>query len=257
MNGKTVLVTGSSRGIGRAIALQFAREGYRVAVNYYDNPEAPPEVNQVNLQQAEEVLQEIEAAGSSGMLVGADVSKPAAAQSMVDQVAKEFGQIDVLVNNVGINKDQLLIRISDDEWENVIKTNMSSAFYCSRAVVKYMMKKRYGRIINISSVVGIGGNAGQVHYAASKSGLLGLTFSIAKEYGNRGITANVIAPGFIQSDMTAGFSEEQKAKMLSGISVGRLGTPEDVAAVAVFLASPGASYISGQLIRVDGGLSSL
>ncbi|MEN6327411.1 MAG: 3-oxoacyl-[acyl-carrier-protein] reductase [Syntrophomonas sp.] len=257
MNGKTVLVTGSSRGIGRAIALQFARESYRVAVNYYDNPDAPPEVNQINLQQAGEVLKEVEAAGSSGMLVGADVSNPVAAQSMVDQVAKEFGQIDVLVNNVGINKDQLLLRISDDEWENVIKTNLSSAFYCSRAVIKYMMKKRYGRIINISSVVGIGGNAGQVHYAASKSGLLGLTFSIAKEYGARGITANVIAPGFIQSDMTAGFSEEQKAKMLSGISVGRLGTPEDVAAVAAFLASPSASYISGQLIRVDGGLSSL
>ncbi|MDD3269174.1 MAG: 3-oxoacyl-ACP reductase FabG [Syntrophomonadaceae bacterium] len=257
MNGKTVLVTGSSRGIGRAIALQFAREGYRVAVNYYDSPDALPETNQANLQQAEDVLQEIEAAGSNGMLVGADVSKPVAAQSMVDKVAKEFGQIDVLVNNVGINKDQLLLRISDAEWEDIISTNLSSAFYCSRAAVKYMMKKRYGRIINISSVVGIGGNAGQVHYAASKSGLLGLTFSIAKEYGARGITANVIAPGFIQSDMTAGFTEEQKAKMLSGIAVGRLGTPEDVANAAAFLASPGASYISGQLIRVDGCLSSL
>ena len=129
MNGKTVLVTGSSRGIGRAIALQFAREGYRVAVNYYDSPDAPPEAIQVNRQQAEEVLQEIEAAGSNGMLVGADVSHPAAAQNMVEQVAKEFGQIDVLVNNVGINKDQLLLRISDDEWDNVIKTNLSSAFY--------------------------------------------------------------------------------------------------------------------------------
>lgn len=257
MSGKTVLVTGSSRGIGRAIALQFAQQGYRVAVNYYDNPDAAPELNQENLQQAQQVLKEIEAAGSSGMVVGADVSKSAAAQEMVDKVIKEFGQIDVLVNNVGINKDQLLLRISDDEWESLISTNLSSAFYCSRAAVKHMIRKRYGRIINISSVVGVSGNAGQVHYAASKSGLLGLTFSIAKEYGARGITANVIAPGFIESDMTAGFSLEQRSKMLNGIAVGRLGTPEDVASVAAFLASPGASYISGQLIRVDGGLSSL
>ncbi|MEN6351377.1 MAG: 3-oxoacyl-ACP reductase family protein [Syntrophomonas sp.] len=257
MSEKIALVTGSSRGIGRAIALKFAGEGYRVAVNYFDNPDGDPEINKYNREQAQAVLDEIEAAGSSGIIIGADVSNSAAAQSLIEQTVKAFGQIDVLVNNVGINKDQLILRIKDDEWNSLINTNLNSAFFCSRAAIKHMIRKRYGRIINISSVVGISGNAGQAHYAASKSGLLGLTFSIAKEYGNRGINANVVAPGFIQSDMTAGMSSEQTAQILPGIAVGRLGTPEDIANVVAFLASPAASYISGQLIRVDGGMSSL
>lgn len=238
------IVTGSARGIGRAIALELAREGYRVAVNDLrgDGP-------------AQEVLAEIEAAGGAGMVVGADISDSRAAQEMVDQVVKTFGRVDVLVNNAGINKDQLLIRISDEEWDQLIKTNLNGAFYCSRAAIKHMMRKRYGRIIHISSVVGISGNAGQAHYAAAKSGLLGFSRSIAREYGNRNITSNVIAPGYIESNMTAALNTEQTEKILAGIALNRLGTPADIAGVAAFLASPRAAYITGQIIRVDGGLA--
>lgn len=243
MQERVAIITGSSRGIGRATALGFARSGYRVVVNYHRNRE-----------QAEQVLQEIEALGSSGILLGADVSQPQEARDLIENSVKELGQVDVLVNNAGINHDQLMLRIQDEEWERVINTNLSSAFYCSRVVVKHMLKKRFGRIINISSVVGISGNAGQTHYAAAKSGLLGLTLSIAQEYGNRGITANAVAPGFIASDMTAALSPEQRQQILSGIAVGRLGKPEDVAALVLFLASEEAAYINGQVIKVDGGM---
>lgn len=246
MKERTAIVTGSSRGIGKAIALELAREGYRVAVNYNTNREA-----------ALEVLGQIESAGGSGIIVGADVSTVKGAQKLVDETVTTFGQVDVLVNNAGVNKDQLMLRISDEDWQQVIDTNLSSAFYCSRAALKTMVRKRYGRIINISSVVGISGNAGQAHYAAAKSGLLGFTYSIAREYGRRGITANVIAPGYIKSDMTAAINEEQTAKIAEGIAVGRLGTPEDVAGVVVFLASDRAEYINAQVIRVDGGLASM
>lgn len=246
MNNRVALITGSSRGIGRAIAVKLARDGFRVIINYRSNKE-----------QAEQVLQEVETAGGKGLIIRADVSNSHEAGSLVESGIKEFGQIDVLVNNAGINKDQLMLRISDEDWEKVISTNLNAAFYCSRAVLKSMMKKRYGRIINISSVVGICGNAGQTHYAAAKSGLLGFTCSIAREYGSRGINANVIAPGYIQSDMTADLNQEQTASILNGIAVGRLGTPDDIAGVAAFLASPAADYISGQVIRVDGGLSGL
>lgn len=243
MQERVAVITGSSRGIGRATALGFARSGYRVVVNYHHNRE-----------QAEQVLQEVEALGSSGILLGANVSQPQEARDLIENSVKEFGRVDVLVNNAGINHDQLMLRIQDEEWERVINTNLSSAFYCSRAAVKHMFKKRFGRIINISSVVGISGNAGQTHYAAAKSGLLGLTLSIAQEYGSRGITANAVAPGFIESDMTAGLSPEQRQQILSGIAVGRLGKPEDVAALVLFLASEEAAYINGQVIRVDGGM---
>ncbi len=246
MKERTAIVTGSSRGIGKAIALELAREGYRVAVNYNTNREA-----------ALEVLGQIESAGGSGIIVGADVSTVKGAQKLVDETVNTFGQVDVLVNNAGVNKDQLMLRISDEDWQQVIDTNLSSAFYCCRAALKTMVRKRYGRIINISSVVGISGNAGQAHYAAAKSGLLGFTYSIAREYGRRGITANVIAPGYIKSDMTAALNEEQTAKIAEGIAVGRLGTPEDVAGVVVFLASDRAEYINAQVIRVDGGLASM
>jgi 3-oxoacyl-[acyl-carrier protein] reductase len=223
--------------------LTFARQGYKVVVNYHRNRD-----------QAEQVMAEVNAAGSGGILVQADVSRPEEARELIEAGIKEFGRLDVLVNNAGINHDQLMLRIQDDEWERVIDTNLASAFYCSRAAVKHMLRKRFGRIISLSSVVGISGNAGQTHYAAAKSGLLGLTYSIAREYGSRGITANAVAPGYIESDMTAGLNEEQRRQILSAIAAGRLGKPEDVAAVVLFLASAEASYVNGQVIRVDGGM---
>lgn len=238
------IVTGSGRGIGRAIALELAKEGYRVAVNDL-RAEGP----------AEEVLAQIEAAGGVGMLIAADISDSRAAADMVEQTVKAWGRVDVLVNNAGINRDQLLIRISDEEWDQLIRTNLNGAFYCSRAAIKHMMRKRYGRIIHISSVVGISGNAGQAHYAAAKSGLLGFSRSIAREYGNRNITSNVIAPGYIESDMTAVINPEQREKLQAGIALSRLGTPADIAGVAAFLASPRAAYVTGQVIQVDGGLA--
>lgn len=240
---KVAVITGSSRGIGQATALAYAQAGYRVVINYHGSRE-----------QAEKILEKIKSDGGNAIALAADISKPEECNQLIQETIKEYGGIDVLVNNAGINHDQLMIRIQDEEWQKVINTNLSSVFYCSRAAVKYMMRKRWGRIINISSVVGISGNAGQTHYAASKSGILGLTCSIAKEYGNRGITANAIAPGFIESDMTKILSPEQKKQILSTVAVGRLGTPEDVAALALFLASEQASYINGQVIRVDGGM---
>ncbi len=250
MSKPTALVTGSSRGIGKAIALQLARNGFKVAVNYYNKGDEAQ-----NKEQAQEVLNEIEATGGEGIILGADVSTPEGAAELVEKTVESLGRIDILVNNAGINKDQLLIRITDAQWHDVIDTNLSSAFYCSKAAIKYMMKKRYGRIINISSVVGMAGNAGQAHYAASKAGLLGFTYSIAKEYGPRGITANAVAPGYIESDMTLKLPAEVTRKMVEQIPVGRLGNPEDIAFLVAFLASPAASYINGQVIRVDGGMS--
>lgn len=243
---KVAIVTGSSRGIGKAIAIELANRGYQVVINYSSN-----------LALAQQVYDEIKSAGNTCMIIGADVSDPESAQGLIDQTVKEYGQLDVLVNNAGINRDQLMIRMQDDDWHQIINTNLNAAFYCSRGALRYMVRKRYGRIINISSVVGLTGNRGQAHYAASKSGLLGLTFSIAREYGNRGITANVIAPGYIQSDMTENMGTEQKSKLVASIPVGRIGTPEDIAGVVAFLASPEANYITAQCIRVDGGLSNL
>lgn len=257
MKARTALVTGSSRGIGKAIALALAADGCNIAVNYYESSQADPAINDANRSDAEAVAREVEALGTKAVVIGADVSLSESARELVDQTVKALGQIDILVNNAGINKDNLLLRISDAEWDQVLRTNLNAAFYCSRAAVKYMVKQRYGRIVSISSVVGVSGNAGQAHYAASKSGLLGFTYSLAKEYGRRGITANVVAPGYIQSDMTARLNAEQTARIADNIVLGRLGTPEDVAGVVAFLVSSRADYLTGQLIRVDGGLSGL
>lgn len=257
MSGRVALVTGSSRGIGKAIALALAADGCRVAVNYYENKQLPAEVNSANRQEAEMAAQQIQALGSEAVVIGADVSQSESARQLVIDTVEALGQIDILVNNAGINKDNLLVRISDEEWNQVLQTNLNAAFYCTRAALKHMLKKRYGRIVSISSVVGISGNAGQAHYAASKAGLLGFTYSVAKEYGRRGITANVVAPGYIQSDMTAQLNPEQTARIADAIVLGRLGTPEDVAGVVAFLVSSRADYITAQLIRIDGGMSGL
>lgn len=243
---KVALITGASRGIGRAIAVQMARDGFRVVINYREKAAA-----------SQEVVEEIIRLGGEAVAVQADVSRAQDALHLVEASLEAMGRVDVLVNNAGISHDQLLLRLTEDDWHHMIETNLSSAFYCCQAAIKPMMKQRFGRIINISSVVGITGNVGQTHYAASKAGLIGLTRSIASEYGKRGITANVIAPGFIATDMTKEMSPDHQKRILEGIAVGRLGNPEDVAGAAAFLASPQASYITGQVIRVDGGMSSL
>ncbi|MEN6389892.1 MAG: 3-oxoacyl-[acyl-carrier-protein] reductase [Syntrophomonas sp.] len=257
MGEQVALVTGSSRGIGKAIALMLAGDGFRIVLNYYDSPLEAKELIEENEAQAIQVLREIEQMGGQAMVVGADVADPDAAARLVDQAAQAWGRLDVLVNNAGIIKDQLLVRISNEEWDKLIRTNLNSAFYCTRAALKHMVKKRQGRIVNISSVVGLGGNVGQAHYAASKSGLLGFSRTVAKEYGSRGITCNVVAPGYIQSDMTAQLNTERTTRILEGVSLRRMGTVEDVAGAVSFLVSDRASYISGQVIQVDGGMASI
>ena len=243
LDGKTALVTGASRGIGRAIALCLAAEGARVAINYAGNVKA-----------AEEVKAAIEAAGGTAILCQADIADSAAVEAMVANVVKEFGTIDILVNNAGITRDTLLMRMKDEDFAKVLDTNLKGVFYCTKAVSKLMMKKRSGRIVNMASVVGLVGNAGQTNYAAAKAGVIGFSKSAAKELASRGITVNVVAPGFIGTDMTAGLPESVKEKMLTDIPLGRMGEPEDVANAVLFLASDQASYITGQVVNVDGGM---
>lgn len=243
LDGKTALVTGASRGIGRAIALCLAAEGARVAINYAGNVKA-----------AEEVKAAIEAAGGTASLCQADIADSAAVEAMVANVVKEFGTIDILVNNAGITRDTLLMRMKDEDFAKVLDTNLKGVFYCTKAVSKLMMKKRSGRIVNMASVVGLVGNAGQTNYAAAKAGVIGFSKSAAKELASRGITVNVVAPGFIGTDMTAGLPESVKEKMLTDIPLGRMGEPEDVASAVLFLASDQASYITGQVVNVDGGM---
>ena len=243
LDGKTALVTGASRGIGRAIALCLAAEGARVAINYAGNVKA-----------AEEVKASVEAAGGTAILCQADIADSAAVEAMIADVVKEFGAIDILVNNAGITRDTLLMRMKDEDFAKVLDTNLKGVFYCTKAVAKLMMKKRSGRIVNMASVVGLVGNAGQTNYAAAKAGVIGFSKSAAKELASRGITVNVVAPGFIGTDMTAGLPESVKEKMLTDIPLGRMGEPEDVANAVLFPASDQASYITGQVVHVDGGM---
>ena len=243
LDGKTALVTGASRGIGRAVALALAAAGARVAINYAGNVKA-----------AEEVKAAVETAGGTAILCQADVADSAAVEAMVAAVAKEFGTIDILVNNAGITRDTLLVRMKDEDFAKVLDTNLKGVFYCTKAVSKLMMKKRAGRIVNMASVVGLVGNAGQANYAAAKAGVIGFSKSVAKELASRGITVNVVAPGFIGTDMTADLPETVKEKALADIPLGKMGEPEDVANAVLFLASDQASYITGQVVNVDGGM---
>ena len=243
LDGKVALVTGASRGIGRAIALKLAAEGAKVAINYAGNT-----------AKAEEVKAEIEKNGGQAILVQADVADSAAVEAMVNATVEAFGQIDILVNNAGITRDGLMMRMKDEDFDAVINTNLKGVFYCTKLVSKLMMKKRSGRIINMASVVGLMGNAGQTNYAAAKAGVIGFSKSAAKELAARGITVNMVAPGFIDTDMTAAMTDKAKEMTLTGIPLNRMGMPEDVANAVAFLVSDNASYITGQVINVDGGM---
>ncbi len=246
LEGRVSLVTGASRGIGKAIAVKLARLGSKVAVNYVS-------IEERNQADADAVVKEIADNGGEAMAVEGSVSDSEAVKAMVDQVAEKWGRIDILVNNAGINRDTLLLRMSDDAWDAVINTNLRGAFLCTKFAVKHMMKQQWGRVISLSSVVGRVGNAGQSNYAASKGGIIAFTKSVAREMGSRNITVNAIAPGFIVTEMTDRLPQETRDGLLSMIPLARLGQPEDVAEVVGFLASDRAGYITGQVITVDGG----
>jgi 3-oxoacyl-[acyl-carrier protein] reductase len=237
--GKNAIVTGSTRGIGRAIAESLAGAGARVAVVGRDQARA---------------AEAAAAIGNNARGFAADVSDPASVVALVEAVEKEFGHVDILVNNAGLTRDNILFRLKDDDWDTVLDANLRGAFVAIRAVARGMIKRRWGRIINIASVVGITGNKGQANYAASKAGLIGLTKSVAKELGSRNVLVNAVAPGFIETDMTAAMTPEARAGLAGQIPLERLGTPQDIAGVVTFLASDQAAYITGQTIVVDGGM---
>lgn len=243
LEGKAVLVTGASRGIGREIALELARQGADVAVNFSGNE-----------AKANETVDEIKALGRDAFAVKCDVSDSLSVTEMVKAVIDRFGKLDVLVNNAGITKDNLLMRMKEEEWDSVININLKGVFLCTKAVTRQMMKQRSGRIINIASIVGVSGNPGQANYVAAKAGVIGLTKTTAKELASRHITVNAIAPGFISTDMTEKLTEEVKAEMMKMIPLARFGEPKDIAGATVFLASDDSSYITGQTIHIDGGM---
>jgi len=241
--GKIAVVTGGSRGIGRATSVALAKAGAHVLVNYHRNEEA-----------AKETLRLIEEADGQGEILGFDVADPESVDRAVKEAIERHGRIDILVNNAGISVDRLLLRVSTEDLETTWATNVNGAIYCAKACIRPMMKKRWGRIINLSSVVGESGNAGQVVYSTSKAALLGLTRTLAREYASRGITVNAVAPGFIETDMTADLADSARQGIIHQTPLGRIGRPEEVATAVLFLASEEASYITGQVIRVNGGM---
>ena len=242
LQGKCALVTGGSRGIGRAVCLELARQGARVAVNYAGNAAA-----------AEETVKACQDLGAEAFAIQADVADAAACDAMVKEVLARFGRVDILVNNAGVTRDGLMVTMKDEDYDMVLDINLKGAFHMIRACYRDFMRKRSGKIINISSIAGLVGNVGQVNYAASKAGLIGLSKSVAKELGSRGVCCNCIAPGFIETAMTKDIKEDNP--LLVQVPMRKMGTPEDVANVALFLASPESDYITGETIRVDGGLA--
>ncbi|WP_213423301.1 3-oxoacyl-[acyl-carrier-protein] reductase [Bhargavaea massiliensis] len=243
LTGKSAIVTGASRGIGRAIAIALAKEGAKVAVNFAGSED-----------KAAETVRMIEEAGGEAFAVRASVSSQEDVKQLVSETMERFGSVDILVNNAGITKDNLLMRMKEEEWDDVLSTNLKGVFLCTKAVARPMMKKRSGTIVNLASVVGVAGNAGQANYVAAKAGVIGLTKTAAKELAARGIRVNAVAPGFITTDMTDKLPEDVKEGMLAQIPLGKLGDPEHVARAVVFLASDDSEYITGQTLHVDGGM---
>jgi 3-oxoacyl-[acyl-carrier protein] reductase len=243
LGNRVALVTGASRGIGRAVALTLAREGATVVANYRSAAE-----------QAATLLDEIRAMGGRGVALAGDVSVPETAQGLVDECMRLFGRIDILVNNAGITRDGLLVRMSDQRWQEVVDINLRGVFACTRAAARVMLKQKSGRIISISSVAGLTGNPGQANYCAAKAGIIGFSRAVARELAPRGITVNVVAPGLIATHMTEVLSAEARAGLLERVPLGRMGDPREVAAAVLFLASPDAGYITGQVLVVDGGM---
>ncbi len=243
LKGKTAIITGSGRGIGRAIALKLAESGANIVIN-----------DIVGSQDAENTKKEVEALGVQALCVLGDVRSEEDVQNLVKQTLDTFGRVDILVNNAGITRDGLLIRMKEEDWDNVLDINLKGAFHCTKAVIKPMMKQKYGTIVNMASIVGVMGNASQVNYAASKAGLIGLTKSVAKEYAKKNIRANAVAPGFIRSKMTDVLAEDVKKEYLNAIPLGRFGEVDDIANTVLYLVSDLSSYVTGQTIHIDGGL---
>lgn len=243
LESKVAIVTGASRGIGREIAITLAENGANIVVNYMGNKKL-----------AEDVAEQIKGLGRDALVIQADVANSKDVDDLVAQTIACFGRVDILVNNAGITKDNLIMRMKEEDWDTVIETNLKSSFLLSKAVSRQMMKQRHGRIVNISSVVGIMGNAGQANYVAAKAGMIGLTKTLAKELASRGITVNAVAPGFIETDMTEALGSEIKEQLLNQIPLARLGSTKDVANAVKFLVSDDASYMTGQVINVDGGM---
>jgi 3-oxoacyl-[acyl-carrier protein] reductase len=242
-DGRVALVTGGSRGIGKAIALQFANQSIRVAVNYISNKAA-----------ADEVVNLIEAAGSSAVAVQGDVTQLVDVERIFAETTEALGAVEILVNNAGIISDSLLMRMSDEDWDSVIDLDLRSIFLCTREAIRTMLRSRWGRVINIGSVVGLRGNSGQANYAAAKAGMVGFTQSIAKEVGSRNITVNCVAPGYVETDIVEDLLPGVKQSIMDRVPIGRFGFPEEIAAMVGFIASDAASYVTGQAIAVDGGL---